>query len=86
MDDYKYEITLRPQQPDFKVTVGGTDPTVNAGSGKEFSLNLERLERLAIEQALGVTAWHQGRAADILGVSDRTLHRKIKALGLRRPE
>jgi len=49
------------------------------------SLNLERLERIAIEQALDSHAWHQGRAAEALGVSDRTLHRKIRTLGLTRP-
>ena len=44
------------------------------------------LERLAIEEALGRTAWHQGQAADILGLSPRTLHRKIRGLGLKRPD
>ncbi|MCG6988617.1 MAG: helix-turn-helix domain-containing protein [Gemmatimonadetes bacterium] len=32
------------------------------------------------------TGWHQGRAAELLGISDRTLHRKIRGFGLRRPE
>jgi DNA-binding NtrC family response regulator len=49
------------------------------------SLRLEDLERLAIEEALGRTGWHQGQAAELLGISDRTLHRKIRSLGLRRP-
>ena len=49
------------------------------------SLNLDELERLAITHALGRTDWHQGLAADILGVSPRTLHRKIRSLGLSRP-
>jgi DNA-binding NtrC family response regulator len=40
---------------------------------------------MAIEQALSDTGWHQGQAADALGVSPRTLHRKIRALGLTRP-
>ena len=50
------------------------------------SLNLARLEAVAIERALERTGWHQGRASELLGISDRTLHRKIKGLGLRRPE
>jgi DNA-binding NtrC family response regulator len=50
------------------------------------SLNLDRLEALAIEQALDRTGWHQGRAAELLGVSVRTLHRKIRGYGLRRPD
>ncbi len=49
------------------------------------SLNLDELERLAITQALERTDWHQGLAAEILGLSPRTLHRKIKGLGLARP-
>jgi DNA-binding NtrC family response regulator len=49
------------------------------------ALSLATLERLAIEEALGRTAWHQGRAAGLLGISERTLHRKIRAFGLRRP-
>ena len=49
------------------------------------SLHLETLERLAIEEALIKTDWHQGRAAEALGVSARTLHRKIRSYGLQRP-
>ena len=49
------------------------------------SLHLDELERLAIREALDRTSWHQGLAAEILGVSPRTLHRKIRTLGLTRP-
>ena len=49
------------------------------------SLDLETLERLAIVQALERSGWHQGRAAEVLGISARTLHRKIRGLGLQRP-
>jgi len=50
------------------------------------SLNLIDLERMAIERALVRTEWHQGEAAEILGVSARTLHRKIREYALKRPE
>lgn len=50
------------------------------------SLDLEELERMAIDEALARAGWHQGRAAELLGVSARTLHRKIKLYGLRRPD
>lgn len=50
------------------------------------SLNLDDLERIAIEEALDRTGWHQGKAAEALGVSARTLHRKIKRYGLRRDD
>jgi len=49
-------------------------------------LNLETLERMAIEAALERTSWHQGRASEVLGVSARTLHRKIRSYGLQRPQ
>ena len=49
------------------------------------SLNLDDLERMAVEEALERTGWHQGQASEILGISPRTLHRKIKAFDLERP-
>jgi len=64
---------------------GGDVEGVSSGSTGLPSLNLHQLERLAIERALGDTDWHQGRAAAILGVSARTLHRKIRSLELTRP-
>ena len=74
------------------VDLGSSLPEPETGSSEETpapaelpSLNLERLAAVAIERALERTGWHQGRASELLGVSDRTLHRKIKGLGLRRP-
>ena len=43
-DDYKYELLVRPRIPSFKVTLGGANPTVNAGSGKEFTVSVDRLD------------------------------------------
>jgi two-component system NtrC family response regulator len=40
---------------------------------------------MAIEEALARTGWHQGQASDLLGLSARTLHRKIRQFGLQRP-
>jgi DNA-binding NtrC family response regulator len=31
------------------------------------------------------TSWHQGRAASALGISSKTLYRKIREYGFRRP-
>lgn len=64
---------------------GGATSTVDAGGARVPTLNLADLERTAIEEALGATGWHQGRAAEALGISARTLHRKIRSLGLIRP-
>jgi WD40 repeat protein len=42
--DYKYDLSVRPRMPSFKVTLGGANPTVNAGSGKEFTVSVDRID------------------------------------------
>ena len=63
---------------------GASEENGPAASGLP-SLNLDELERRAIEEALQRMEWHQGQAAEVLGISPRTLHRKIRSLGLERP-
>jgi two-component system, NtrC family, response regulator AtoC len=46
---------------------------------------LEELERQHIEAVLTQTRWHQGKAAKILGISSKTLYRKIREYGMHRP-
>ncbi len=48
-------------------------------------LTLGELERRHIERVLTDVQWHQGRAAVILGISSKTLYRKIREYGFRRP-
>jgi DNA-binding NtrC family response regulator len=48
-------------------------------------VTLEQLERRHIETILARTNWHQGRAATILGISSKTLYRKIREYGFQRP-
>jgi WD40 repeat protein len=43
-DSYKYDLTIRPRRPDFSVSLGGENPTVNPGSGKEFSVTAQRFD------------------------------------------
>ena len=45
----------------------------------------EELERRHIEAVLTQTKWHQGKAAEVLGISSKTLYRKIREYGFRRP-
>ena len=40
--DFKYTLTVRPRKPDFKVSIGGFSDGVPKGSGREFSLSVER--------------------------------------------
>jgi DNA-binding NtrC family response regulator len=51
---------------------------------EETTESLQELERRRIVEVLEQTHWHRGRAADILGISVRTLYRKIKAYDLDR--
>lgn len=48
-------------------------------------LSLDQLERRHIEAVLRRFNWHQGRAADVLGISAKTLYRKMREYNLRRP-
>ena len=41
---FSYRLIVREAKPDFKVTLNGADPTVNAGSGKEFSVSVDRID------------------------------------------
>ncbi|MFN8588924.1 MAG: sigma-54 dependent transcriptional regulator, partial [Burkholderiaceae bacterium] len=51
-------------------------PAAAAPAG-ELPLNLRDLERIAIERALAATGGHRTRAADLLGISERTLRNKL---------
>ena len=67
------------------------DMTESRSSGPENGpsigqpISLEDLERAHIEGVLGRENWYQGRTADVLGISPKTLYRKIRAYNLERP-
>jgi DNA-binding NtrC family response regulator len=48
-------------------------------------LSLREVERRHIAAVLQRTNWHQGRAASLLGISAKTLYRKIREYGFERP-
>ena len=71
------------------VLPGGAGPfeamrEVHPGSGdaSDRSLSLNQLERAAVREALNRSGGNRRRAADYLGISERTLYRKIKEYGL----
>ena len=69
--------------------IGPAELTLESGTvpgseipGGEGTLNLEELERGAIERALRVAKGVQKDAADLLGVTPRVLNYKIQVLGI----
>jgi DNA-binding NtrC family response regulator len=69
--------TAHPPRAGASVAVRGVD-------GRPLAL--ETLERQQIVAVLEATEWHQGEAAQQLGVSAKTLYRKIREYGLARPQ
>jgi len=51
-------------------------------NGHRALLDVERAHILGVLQQV---SWHQGRAASILGISSKTLYRKIREYGFQRP-
>jgi two-component system response regulator AtoC len=56
-----------------------------SSNGHSEDVSLAELERRHIESVLSRTNWHQGRAASVLGISSKTLYRKIREYGFHRP-
>jgi len=52
--DFKYELTVRPRRPDFTIRIDGANPTVNAGSGKEFRVTAQRIDGFGGEVEIAV--------------------------------
>jgi hypothetical protein len=46
-DNFTYELVVRRPQPGFKVTLGGANSAVNAGSGKAFTVKAERIDNFS---------------------------------------
>jgi DNA-binding NtrC family response regulator len=60
-------------------------PATSRASMNGDDVSLAELERRHIETVLSRTNWHQGRAATVLGISSKTLYRKIREYGFHRP-
>jgi DNA-binding NtrC family response regulator len=57
----------------------------SASSAEDAPLSLQEVERRHIAAVLQRTGWHQGKAASLLGISAKTLYRKIREYGFERP-
>jgi len=58
--DFKYELTVRQRAPDFRVKLNGANPTVNAGSGKEFHVVVERRDGFQGQVVVDITGLPPG--------------------------
>jgi two-component system NtrC family response regulator len=54
-------------------------------TGADDELELAEVERRHIAAVLDAKGWHQGKAAESLGISPKTLYRKSREFGLQRP-
>jgi hypothetical protein len=57
---FVYRVSIREAQPDFKVTLEGTNPTVPAGSGQSFTVNVERIDEFDGEVKIDITGLPSG--------------------------
>ena len=55
------------------------------GGSRPLSKDLDQAERAALQQALARSSGNVSAAAQALGISRATLHRKLRRLGLQRP-
>ena len=51
----------------------------------DAALDLAEVERRHIRTVLEAHEWHQGRAAETLGIAPKTLYRKMREFGLQKP-
>ena len=62
---------------------GGGGGGGGTGGGSLAGTSLEQLEKRAIRETLRLTAGNREKAAQLLGIGERTLYRKLKDYGLR---
>ena len=63
-----------------------SDPLISNGRLAPAGKSLRDLQRVAVEQALAEHSGNRTRAAEALGISVRTLQRKLKAWGMEKAE
>ena len=61
----------------------GEDEGESHAGGSLAGTSLEQLEKRAIRETLRLTGGNREQAAQMLGIGERTLYRKLKEYGLR---
>jgi two-component system response regulator HydG len=73
------EISLRDIPSDIRADDGEDSGSIGSLAG----VGLDRLEKEAIRQTLAMTDGNREKTAQLLGIGERTLYRKLKDYGLR---
>ncbi len=68
---------------DIPEEIRAADGPDDAPLGSLAGVGLDKLEKEAIRQTLGMTGGNREQAAQLLGIGERTLYRKLKEYGLR---
>jgi two-component system response regulator HydG len=75
------ELSLRDVPDEIRSSDDAVDGQGSVGS--LAGVGLDKLEKEAIRQTLAMTAGNREQAAQMLGIGERTLYRKLKEYGLR---
>jgi two-component system response regulator HydG len=76
------ELSLRDVPAEVRSADDGAEGQGAVG-GSLAGVGLDKLEKEAIRQTLAMTAGNREQAAQLLGIGERTLYRKLKEYGLR---
>ena len=72
-------VEVRDVPEEIRSSIDDDSPTMGSLAG----VGLDRLEKEAIRQTLQLTAGNREKTAEMLGIGERTLYRKLKEYGLR---
>ncbi|MGD9723119.1 MAG: c-type cytochrome domain-containing protein [Pirellulales bacterium] len=59
-DRFAYRLTVRPPVPGFQVTLNGANPSIDAGSGKQFGVSLQRVDDFEGEVRVDIAGLPEG--------------------------
>ncbi|MEX2113078.1 MAG: pre-peptidase C-terminal domain-containing protein [Pirellulales bacterium] len=59
-DRFAYRLIVRPPEPGFNVSLNGKNPAVPAGSGKRFSISIERIDGFEGEVHVDISGMPSG--------------------------
>jgi len=80
-DDDRIEVRDVPEE--IRVEDHDDESAGGPGPGSLAGVGLDRLEKEAIRQTLALTGGNREQTANLLGIGERTLYRKLKEYGLR---